>query len=96
MPIVAEERLELVEIEFQVWCATCRKGICNSVDEDIRRNERLGGKHFTVSCPHCEKEKEELEKERDTLEDTVKQLTEEVTRLEHEVDNLQGQLNELQ
>ena len=33
MPIVTEERSEVIEIEFQVWCAVCRKGIYDYTEE---------------------------------------------------------------
>ena len=90
MPIVTEERSEVIEIEFQVWCAVCRKGICDYTEEDTKRNQKLGGKHFTVSCPHCEKEKEELEKQVDALTAEIDGLTKEIDRLQQNINQLEN------
>lgn len=96
MPIVTEERSEVIEIEFQVWCAVCGKGICAYTEEDTKRNQKLGGKHFTVSCPLCEKEKEKLEKQVDALTAEIDGLTAEIDGLTKEIDRLQQNINQLE
>ena len=74
------------EIEFQIWCYICGKGICGNV-----KYERGSVNHFTCYCDVCEKEKNELEGLCRDLSREVEAMGREVEELEREIRALNKQ-----
>lgn len=66
MPDIRIKVNHVEEVNIDVWCGSCGKGLCGDTSVD---NKRMS---FTVeACPHCMSEKEEI----------IKKLGEELERL---------------
>jgi len=76
-----------IEIDFEIWCEECGKGICGST-----HYRRKSDNHFDSSCPNCVKEKNAIEKERDDLSIEVDSLSIKISELEDEILDLREQL----
>lgn len=66
------------EIEIEVYCATCRAGLCNETESTTGYNR--GVRQFRVNaCPNCIEEKDykirELEREIEDLKYELEQMT---------------------
>ncbi len=68
---------DFIDVEFEVYCATCGKGLCNC--SETRRSYTRGYLQLTVeACPYCmsekDKEIEKLDREIEELYTEIKEL----------------------
>lgn len=62
MPEIRVEVNHVEEVNIDVWCGTCGKGLCGDTKVDNRRMS------FTVeACPHCMAEKDEKIKDLESI-----------------------------
>jgi heterodisulfide reductase subunit B len=69
-----------IDIEFEVICATCNKGLCSESDtrKSMKRNMKRNMLQVIVnSCPTCMANKDrEIEDLKSQLDDLIKELSE--------------------
>lgn len=70
MPDIKIKQEVECEVNIDVYCGTCGKGLCGNTTVDNRRMS------FTVeACPHCMAEKDEKIKELESVIDELKLAT---------------------
>lgn len=82
------EIIQNIDVDFEVYCNTCGKGLCSeSYTKVDNNNGRL--KLFVNACPYCI---EEINME---IKKLLQEKNEEIEILQTEIDKLQNEIYEL-
>lgn len=74
----------VIEVEFEVWCARCKSGICSDT-----RYRKGSDNNFDSFCSDCERDIEKME-------DRIRELEARAEQAEKEVEDLERQMAQVE